>query len=114
MLLNAWLALMVPSEREGLSDEERKALRERMAADRPEGAGKKRQERHAKRREHWASMSEEERQAARARHKEKKAKRREKWESMSEEERAAAREKKRERKHAREGDRHQRESDGED
>ena len=79
------------SEREGLSDEERMALRERMVANQPEGAGKKRKDRHVQRREQWASMSEEERAAKRAAHAEKKAQRREQWESMSEEERAAKR-----------------------
>ena len=87
------------SEREALSDEERMALRERMAANRPEGAGKKHKERHAQRREHWESMSEEERATKRAAHAEKKAQRREQWESMSEEERAEARKNRREGKH---------------
>ena len=87
------------SEREGLSDEERMALRERMAANRPEGAGKKRKERHAQRREQWESMSEEERAAKRAARAEKKAQRRAQWDSMSEEERAEARKNRREGKH---------------
>ena len=93
------------SEREALSDEERTALRERMAANRPEGAGNESKDRHAQRREHWESMSEEERAAKRAARAEKKAQRREKWNAMSEEERAAARSEKRAGKHDGEGHR---------
>lgn len=69
-------------------------MRDRMAANRPEG----RRDRAAMR-ERWESMSEEERSAARLKREEIRAQRREKWESMSEEERAAARERKRARKH---------------
>jgi hypothetical protein len=83
----AYMESMSPDERAAMRDkwraeldampeEERRAMRERMAADRPEGqrnraamreraARLKREQIRAQRREHWESMSEEERTAAR-------------------------------------------------
>lgn len=59
---------------ESMSPDEREAMREKWRAER-------------------AAMSDEERDAVRAKRQQDKARRREKWQSMSDEERAAAREK---------------------
>ncbi len=74
------------AELDAMPAEERAAIRERMRANRP-GAGDR-----AAMRERLSSMSDEEREAFRARRMERKAERRERWASMSDEERAAARE----------------------
>ena len=85
------------AEFESLSDEEKQAMREKRAGHRD---GRNREAM----RERWESMSEEERAAAKDR--------RERWKSMSEEERAAAREKRGQHKGQR-GDRHHdRDDDG--
>jgi hypothetical protein len=78
---------MSPQERreyiEGLSPEERETLRAERRAHRTE--------QRAAMREHWQSLSDEEREAARQAHRERVEQRRQHWESMSEEDKAAAR-----------------------
>jgi predicted Co/Zn/Cd cation transporter (cation efflux family) len=50
-------------------------------------------------REHWQSMSAEEREAARQKHREDAARRRQHWDSMSDEDKAAARQRFRDHRH---------------
>ena len=76
------------SEFDGMSDEDKQAMRKRRDANRGDG-GRDR----AAMRERWETMSEEERAQAKDRRKAKGEKRRERWDSMSDEERAAARDK---------------------
>ena len=79
---------MSPEQRreyvQGLSEEERQALREQKRAE-------------------WESMSEEERAAARQKNKEREARRREIWNNMSDEEKAAARQHMREQRDMQKG-----------
>ena len=89
---------MSPQERrayvEGLSAEEREALRAERDSRRAQRA-----ENRAAMREHWQSMSAEEREAARQQHRERVEQRRQHWESMSDEDKAAARQRFRDHRH---------------
>ena len=81
------------TEFDGMSDEEKQAIRQKRSANRGDGG----RDRTAMR-ERWESMSDEERAQAKERRAAQGEKRRERWESMSDEERAAAREKRGEQK----------------
>jgi hypothetical protein len=98
---------MTPEQRreyvQGLSDEQRQALREQsrarwdaMSEEEREAARRKQAERRAANKEamrkQWDSMSGEEREAARAQRKAQKERQREIWNNMSDEEKAVARE----------------------
>jgi hypothetical protein len=89
---------MSPQERrdyiENLSPEAREALR--AERDRKHA---QRAENRAAMREHWQSMSAEEREAARQKHREDAARRRQHWDSMSDEDKAAARQRFRDHRH---------------
>ena len=76
------------TEFDGMSDEEKQAIRQKRGANRGDD-GRDR----AAMRERWESMSDEERSQAKERRAAHSEKRRERWDSMSDEEKAAAREK---------------------
>lgn len=97
---------MSPQERrdyvEGLSAEEREALRaerraqwESMSDEERAAAGDRKRAHRAEHRaamhEHWQSLSAEEREAALQKHRERVEQRRQHWDSMSREDKAAAR-----------------------
>jgi hypothetical protein len=100
------LESMTPEQRreyvQGLSDDERQALRKQLRAQwdamseeertaaRRDQADRRAANKEAKRKQ-WDSMSEEEREAARAQRETQKQKRREIWNNLSDEEKAAAR-----------------------
>ena len=109
---------MSPEQRreyvQGLSEEERQALREQKRAEwesmseEERQALRRRQEENrannrAAMRENWEDMSEEERAAARQKNKEREAQRREIWNNMSDEEKAAARQHMREQRDMQKG-----------
>jgi hypothetical protein len=71
------------AEWQAMSDEERRAARDRYQ--------RNREKNRAAMRQNWENMSEEERAVARQQYKEREAQRRETWNNMSDEEKAVAR-----------------------
>jgi hypothetical protein len=85
------------AEWQAMSDEERRAARDRYQ--------RNREKNRAAMRENWDNMSEEERAAARQQYKEREAQRREIWKNMSDEEKAAARQRMQEQRGMKKGKR---------
>ena len=85
------------AEWQAMSDEERRAARQRYERNRDANRAAMRQ--------NWENMSEEEREAARQQYKERKAQRREIWNNMSAEEKEVARQRMQEQRGTKKGKR---------